>query len=37
MTFKKLVPKKYTSKDSSPLDATVEVDGKNHFEFALVD
>jgi hypothetical protein len=37
MTFKKLVPVKYTAKDTSPLEATVTVDGDNKFEFKLAD
>lgn len=37
MTFKKLVPVKYTSKDTSPLEATVAVDGENNFDFKLAD
>jgi hypothetical protein len=37
LTFKKLVPVKYTAKESSPLEATVSLDGDNKFEFKLAD
>jgi hypothetical protein len=37
MTSKKLVPVKYTSKESSPLEATVSLEGENKFDFKLVD
>lgn len=37
MEFKKLIPEKYTSSKSSPLEATVKVDGENAFEFKLAD
>ncbi len=37
MEFKKLVPDKYTTKEASPLKASVTPDGENHFEFPLED
>lgn len=37
MTFKPLIPAKYTEKGSSPLKATVSVDGDNTFDFTLED
>lgn len=37
MTFKKLVPKQYTAKDSTPLEVTVTLDGDNKFDLPLTD
>ena len=37
MTFKKLIPDKYTESTTSPLKATVSMDGENSFDFVLKD
>ncbi len=37
MTFKKLVPEKYSDAQATPLTATVKLDGDNVFEFKLED